>query len=181
MWGAAYQIGKGATGGQRRLMGSAENGVAEIDGDAARARRNRQAERRLAPISKHAAQEGRRPGCCRKRVNRHRGDQVIGGVSLDDHAGYNAGFPVAQEFYAANWARVPATEMLATLTARFHDFGSNAQSMALKQMMLMARQQATVMSFADVFLMLTVLFVALAALGIVMKRPAAVAADGGGH
>ena len=82
---------------------------------------------------------------------------------------------------AANWSRGPATEMLANLTARFHDFGSNAQSMALKQMMLMARQQATVMSFADVFLMLTVLFVALAALGIVMKRPAAVAADGGGH
>jgi DHA2 family multidrug resistance protein len=82
---------------------------------------------------------------------------------------------------AANWARVPATEMLATLTARFHDFGSSAQSMALKQMMLMTRQQATVMSFADVFLMLTVLFVALAALGIVMKRPAAPAASGGGH
>src|SRR5439155_9378411 len=82
---------------------------------------------------------------------------------------------------SVNWARVPATEMLATLTARFHDFGSNAQSMALKQMMLMARQQATVMSFADVFLMLTVLFVALAALGIVMKRPATPAADGGGH
>jgi hypothetical protein len=28
-----------------------------------------------------------------------------------------------------------------------------------------------VMSFADVFLMLTVLFVALAALGVIMKKP----------
>ncbi|MEW6452471.1 MAG: DHA2 family efflux MFS transporter permease subunit [Pseudomonadota bacterium] len=82
---------------------------------------------------------------------------------------------------SVNWARGPATEMLANLTARFHDFGSNAQPMALKQMFLMARQQATVMSFADVFLMLTVLFVALAALGIVMKRPAAVAAGGDAH
>jgi DHA2 family multidrug resistance protein len=65
--------------------------------------------------------------------------------------------------------------MLATLTQRFHDFGSNAPAMALKQMSLLVRQQATVMSFADVFLMMTVLFVGLALLGLMMKRPAAVA------
>jgi DHA2 family multidrug resistance protein len=82
---------------------------------------------------------------------------------------------------SVNWSRGPATEMLANLTARFHDFGSSAQPMALKQMFMMARQQATVMSFADVFLMLTVLFVALAVLGLVMKRPAAVAAGGDAH
>ena len=83
---------------------------------------------------------------------------------------------------AANWSRGPATEMLATLTARFHDFGSNAPAMALKQMSLMARLEATVMSFSDVFLLLTVLFVGLAALGIVMKRPAVPAgAAAGGH
>ncbi len=35
----------------------------------------------------------------------------------------------------------------------------------------MARQQASVMSFADVFLVLTVLFIALAALGVIMKKP----------
>ncbi len=83
---------------------------------------------------------------------------------------------------AANWSRGPATEMLATLTARFHDFGSNAPAMALKQMSLMARREATVMSFSDVFLLLTVLFVGLAALGIVMKRPAVPAgAAAGAH
>jgi len=83
---------------------------------------------------------------------------------------------------AANWSRGPATEMLATLTARFHDFGSNAPAMALKQMSLMARREATVMSFSDVFLLLTILFVGLAALGIVMKRPAVPAgAAAGGH
>jgi DHA2 family multidrug resistance protein len=83
---------------------------------------------------------------------------------------------------AANWSRGPATEMLATLTARFHDFGSNAPAMALKQMSVMARREATVMSFSDVFLLLTVLFVGLAALGIVMKRPAVPAgAAGGSH
>jgi len=80
---------------------------------------------------------------------------------------------------AANWSRGPATEMLATLTARFQDFGSNAQAMALKQMSLMARREATVMSFSDLFLLLTMLFVGLAVLAIVMKRPAAPAAAEG--
>jgi DHA2 family multidrug resistance protein len=74
---------------------------------------------------------------------------------------------------AVNWSRGSATEMLANLTARFQDFGSNAEAMALKQMSLMVRREATVMSFSDVFLLLTVLFVGLAVLGIVMKRPAA--------
>jgi DHA2 family multidrug resistance protein len=80
---------------------------------------------------------------------------------------------------AVSWARVPAMETLNNLTQRFQ--GSDAQLMALKQMMGMARQQASVMSFADVFLMLTVLFVALAAAGVVMKRPVPVAAGAGGH
>jgi MFS transporter, DHA2 family, multidrug resistance protein len=74
---------------------------------------------------------------------------------------------------AVTWSRGSANEMLANLTARFHDFGSNAEAMALKQMSLMVRREATVMSFSDVFLLLTVLFVGLAVLGIVMKRPAA--------
>jgi MFS transporter, DHA2 family, multidrug resistance protein len=71
---------------------------------------------------------------------------------------------------AVNWASVPATETLASLTARFG--GSDAQTMALKAMTGMVRRQAAVMSYADVFLMMTVLFVGLAALGIMMKRPA---------
>ena len=53
--------------------------------------------------------------------------------------------------------------------------------MALKQMMGLARQQASVMSFADVFLILTVLFAVLAVAGVTMKRPAPVAAGAGGH
>ncbi len=80
---------------------------------------------------------------------------------------------------AVNWVREPATETLSNLTAHFQ--GSDGQLMALKQMMGMVRQQAAVMSFADVFLMLTVLFVALACFGIVMKRPAPAAAGAGGH
>jgi DHA2 family multidrug resistance protein len=70
---------------------------------------------------------------------------------------------------AVNWAREPANETLNSLTARFQ--GSDAQLTAIKQMMGLVRRQAAVMSFADVFLMLTVLFLGLAALGIIMKRP----------
>ncbi len=70
---------------------------------------------------------------------------------------------------AVNWSRAPATETLARLTQHFQ--GSDARLMALKEMMGMVRQQAAVMSFADVFLILTVLFVALAAFGIIMRRP----------
>jgi DHA2 family multidrug resistance protein len=80
---------------------------------------------------------------------------------------------------AVTWSRTPAGEMLSRLTGHFQ--GSDAQLMAVKQMMAMVRRQAAVMSFADVFLILTVLFVALAALGIIMKRPAPVAASAGGH
>jgi DHA2 family multidrug resistance protein len=82
---------------------------------------------------------------------------------------------------SVNWSRGAATDMLAALTARFHDFGSNAVAMALKDMSLMARREATVMSFADVFLLMTVLFVGLAALAAVMKRPTAPAGGAAGH
>jgi DHA2 family multidrug resistance protein len=81
---------------------------------------------------------------------------------------------------SVNWSRGAATDMLANLTARFHDFGSNASLMAVKEMSLLARREATVMSFADVFLMMTLLFIGLAALAVVMKRPAPAAAGGGG-
>jgi DHA2 family multidrug resistance protein len=80
---------------------------------------------------------------------------------------------------AVNWSRGVATETLANIAARFT--GSDADTMALKQMMGLVRQQAVVMSFADVFLMLTVLFVTLAALGVMMKRPAPVGAGASGH
>jgi DHA2 family multidrug resistance protein len=53
--------------------------------------------------------------------------------------------------------------------------------MALKQMMGMVRQQAVVMSFADVFLMLTALFVSLAVLGMAMKKPQSAPQEAGGN
>ena len=72
---------------------------------------------------------------------------------------------------AVNWSRGPATETLALLTQRFSNFGVDAQTMAIKQMTLMAHQEGTVMAFGDVFLLLAVLFVGFAALVLVMRKP----------
>jgi DHA2 family multidrug resistance protein len=82
---------------------------------------------------------------------------------------------------AVGWGRGAAVEALANMTARFQSYGSDASAMALKQMTQFVHQQATVMAFADVFLMLTVVFVGLAAAGIVMKRPAPVDTTASGH
>ncbi len=80
---------------------------------------------------------------------------------------------------AVNPTSVAATERLAMLASRFQ--GSDAQSQALAKMMSMVRLQAAVLSYADVFLMLTVLFLALAAFGLLMKRPQPQAGAGAGH
>jgi DHA2 family multidrug resistance protein len=80
---------------------------------------------------------------------------------------------------AVNVTNVTATETLTQLAARYS--GSNAKLMALRELMGLVRRQATVMSFADVFLMLTVLFLVLAAFGVLMKKPAPVAAGASGH
>ena len=80
---------------------------------------------------------------------------------------------------AVSWAHQPALEVLDSLTARFSAYGSNAQLMALKQLNLITHRQGVVMAFADVFLLLTLLFVSLAFLALTMRRPAQTASVGG--
>jgi DHA2 family multidrug resistance protein len=83
---------------------------------------------------------------------------------------------------AVTWSRPAAMEMLNNLTQRFASFGSDAHTMALKQMSLIARREGIVMGYADVFLMLTVLFVGLAFLTVILSKPApANPAAAGGH
>ncbi|HXX04926.1 MAG TPA: DHA2 family efflux MFS transporter permease subunit, partial [Xanthobacteraceae bacterium] len=71
---------------------------------------------------------------------------------------------------AVTWARQPVLETLNGFAARIP--GSDAQSVALKQLILFTRQQGIVMAFADVFLLLCFLFVTFAALVWFMRRPA---------
>jgi DHA2 family multidrug resistance protein len=82
---------------------------------------------------------------------------------------------------AITWSRQPALETLNNLAQRFSSYGSDAQAMALKQLNAIVHRQGVVMAFADVFLLLTVLFAALALLALVMKRPPEAQATGGGH
>jgi DHA2 family multidrug resistance protein len=82
---------------------------------------------------------------------------------------------------AVTWSRPPVLEALNNLTQRFSSYGNEAQLMAVKQLNAIVHRQGVVMAFADVFLVLTLLFLALAALAIVMKRPPPAAAGAAGH
>jgi DHA2 family multidrug resistance protein len=53
--------------------------------------------------------------------------------------------------------------------------------MAASRLAGMVRREALVMSFADVFLVLTALFLLLAAGVVFVRKPSAVPAGGGGH
>ncbi|NIX77098.1 DHA2 family efflux MFS transporter permease subunit [Microvirga terricola] len=81
-----------------------------------------------------------------------------------------------------SWDRWTAVETLNNMTTKFQSLGSDAQAAAIKTMSNMLRKQALVMSFADVFLLLTVLFLGLLlALPFIKKPRAAPAGGGGGH
>jgi MFS transporter, DHA2 family, multidrug resistance protein len=80
---------------------------------------------------------------------------------------------------AVNAASIPAQEALVNLASRFQ--GSDARAQALQELFNMVRLQAAVMSYADVFLMLTILFLGVAAFGLFMKRPQAPAGASAGH
>ena len=59
--------------------------------------------------------------------------------------------------------------------------GADAEAMALRQLARMVRGQATVMAFADLFLTLAGLFIALLPLILMVRKPAPRKAAGGGH
>ena len=80
---------------------------------------------------------------------------------------------------AITWSRRPAMEMLNGFTARIP--GSDAAGMALKQLFMFTRVQGTVMAFADVFLLLALMFLAFAPLVWLMRRPPPMTAAAGGH
>ncbi|MFH3480288.1 DHA2 family efflux MFS transporter permease subunit [Xanthobacter sp. V4C-8] len=82
---------------------------------------------------------------------------------------------------SVQWGSATAIERLDGLTATFSGLGSNAADAALKQLALIVRQQALVMAFADVFALLTVLFLALILAAPLMRRPKPGGGGGGGH
>ncbi|KAA2235193.1 DHA2 family efflux MFS transporter permease subunit [Salinarimonas soli] len=87
---------------------------------------------------------------------------------------------IARLHESVRWGRSVSNERLAAMTLRFHDLGSDAGQAAIKSLSNIVRREALVMSFADVFLILTILFVAMACATPLIKRPRN-AGGGGGH
>jgi DHA2 family multidrug resistance protein len=79
------------------------------------------------------------------------------------------------------WGHTAAEETLAKLTGQMARFGSDAQLAATKKLAQLVRSQATVMAIADVFTALTLLFLLIALLTPIMRRPSSGAGGGGGH
>ena len=83
-----------------------------------------------------------------------------------------------------NWANAQAMGTLANLQQGLAATGAaDPKAGALAELSGMVRRQATVMSFIDVFTLLTLLFTALSIFAIAMNKPAprGTAAGGGGH
>ena len=79
------------------------------------------------------------------------------------------------------WGKTAAEETLSNLTGAFAARGGDAENAAMRQMALMVRRQAEVMALADVFLSVTVIFLAALWLAALMRRPAMAGGGGGGH
>ena len=78
-------------------------------------------------------------------------------------------------------ASYAALERLDHLETSMAQLGTNAGDAALKALTGMVRTQALVMSFADVFLILTVLFLGMASATLLIQRPRAAGGGGDGH
>jgi len=82
---------------------------------------------------------------------------------------------------AVNWGRSTAVETLNAMAMKFQSLGSDANAAAIKTLSNMVRREAMVMSFADVFLLLTVLFFGLIFALPFIKKPRAAPSGAGGH
>jgi len=78
------------------------------------------------------------------------------------------------------WGSWRAEGVLSNMTANLANHGLDGTPAALRQLVGMVRRQASVLSFIDVFQLLTLLFVSLAVLTMLMRRPPAAAGGGGG-
>lgn len=82
---------------------------------------------------------------------------------------------------SVQWGRDVAVERLNDLILKFGYLGPDAETAALKKLAGQVRVEALVMAFADVFYMLTFLFLALLVFAPLMRRPAHTGGGGGGH
>jgi len=81
---------------------------------------------------------------------------------------------------AVNWTNAAALEQLSAMAHNLAARGIDSETGALSQMSARLHGQAAVMSFIDIFTIITVIFGGLA-LGALLMRPASQSAGGSGH
>lgn len=79
---------------------------------------------------------------------------------------------------SVSWGRSAAGEILDAMTLNFQSLGSDAGQAALKTIADMVRREALVMSFADVFFLLTLLFLGLICILPFVRKPRTTPAAG---
>jgi MFS transporter, DHA2 family, multidrug resistance protein len=80
------------------------------------------------------------------------------------------------------WGHPAAEDQLASMQQSFSNtMHADGDMAALKKLAMLVRNQANVLSFADLFLMLTILFASAALFTLLMRKPAPVPAGAGGH
>jgi len=79
------------------------------------------------------------------------------------------------------WSSAEAEQQLHNMAKNFEAHGMDGATAALTNLSGMVHQQAMLMSFVDVFHLLTMLFASLALFAVMMRKPPAAAGGGGGH
>ncbi len=83
---------------------------------------------------------------------------------------------------SVNWSSDTAVQTLNNMTDAFSSMGSNAPLVALKQLSGLVRKQAMTMAIADIFFLLTIVFLLIVLMLPIVEKPKAVGgAGGGGH
>ena len=79
------------------------------------------------------------------------------------------------------WGNPGAVERLDDMAANYDAYGLDGAMVAIRQLSGMVRQQAYVLSFIDIFLLLTVLFTVLIICVLAIRKPRPDAGGGSGH
>ncbi|HVZ05417.1 DHA2 family efflux MFS transporter permease subunit [Hyphomicrobium sp.] len=82
---------------------------------------------------------------------------------------------------SVSWGRAVAEDQLASMQQSMSQVLPDGDLSAIKQLARLVRTQANVLSFADIFVVLTVLFASAAIFTLMMHKPAPLPAGAGGH
>jgi DHA2 family multidrug resistance protein len=82
---------------------------------------------------------------------------------------------------SVSWGRAVAEHQLTSMQQSMSQIMPDGDLSALKQLAMLVRKQANVLSFADIFLVLTLLFAMASLFTMVMHKPSAVPSGAGGH